>query len=239
MTLKQRVGRWVAARLPINEELLTELRFETNASLCRLRSSLSPTYRAKIRALGRQTGLNLNVGSGGRGLPGWLNTDAVAHPLDQTFSCDIRKRLPLADGSVARIFAEHIIEHINLKHDLPRVLSEFLRVLQSGGMLRIIVPDGKRFVEAYLSNDPAEWACLGFEKLPADMPTPMMLLNHVFHQGGEHHFAYDFETLAWALGLAGFKDIRRQEFGKSSDPALAIDRREHAPYSLYVEASRP
>jgi predicted SAM-dependent methyltransferase len=185
-----------------------------------------------------EKGLNLNVGSGGRGLEGWVNTDAVGHSSDQTFSCDIRRGIPLSDGSVARIFAEHVIEHLDFKHELPKVLGEFHRILSEGGLLRIVVPDGRRFTEAYLRNGDVKWASLGIDPFPADMPTPMAMLNHVFHQEGEHHFAYDFETLEWALSTSGFKHIRQCSFGLSSDPLLAIDRKEHAPYSLYVEAMK-
>lgn len=239
MTTKQRLGRWISSRLPINPELLSELRFEASAWMCRLRNRLSPAYRRRVRQLRRETDLSLNVGSGGRGIPGWLNTDAVGHPSDQTFSCDVRRGLPLADSSVARIFAEHVVEHLNFRHELPGVLQEFHRVLRQGGLVRIIVPDGRRFAEAYLKNDRALWSSLGLDPLPQDMPTPMAMLNHVFHQGGEHHFAYDFETMEWVLRKAGFADVRQRAFGESSDPLLAIDRREHSCYSLFVEAKKP
>ena len=238
MILKQRIGRWLFPRLPVNAEFVQELRFEANCCLCRFKNRLSPAYHRKIRRLRGEKGLSLNVGSGGRGLPGWLNTDAVSHPADQTFTCDIRRRIPLSNGSVARIFAEHVIEHLNFRREVPAVLREFHRVLQSGGMARIIVPDGRRFAEAYLLNDRDHWAALGLDPLPADMPTPMAMLNHVFHQGGEHHFAYDYKTLEWALKEAGFAEVHRSAYGKSADPLLAIDRQEHAKYSLYVEAVR-
>jgi predicted SAM-dependent methyltransferase len=239
MTTKQRLGRWTAKKLPINSELLSELRFETNAFLCRVRNGFSHSYRKKIRHLRTQKGLNLNVGSGGRGIPQWLNVDALGHHSDQSFSCDVRKGLPLADGSVDRIFAEHVIEHFNFKHELPDVLREFLRILKSGGKIRIIVPDGRRFTEAYVKADRELWASLGLDPYPDDMPTAMALLNHVFHQGGEHHFAYDYETLEWVLRKAGFVGVQKCAFGESSDPVLAIDRTEHSFYSLYVEANKP
>jgi predicted SAM-dependent methyltransferase len=239
VTLKQRLGRWLIPRLPVNAELLQELRFEANAWMCHARNRLSPTYRRKVRKLRAERDLSLNVGSGGRGLPSWVNTDAIGHPADQTLTCDVRRGLPLSDGSVARIMAEHIVEHLNFKHELPGVLAEFHRVLRAGGWIRIVVPDGRRFALAYAAGDRTGWASLGLDPLPADIPTPMAMLNHVFHQGGEHHFAYDFETLAWALKGAGFANVSRSSFGTSADPLLAIDRGEHEPYSLYVEAMRP
>lgn len=239
MTFKQRMGGWLGRRLPISRGMMSELRFEAKCWLCRAANSLSPAYHRRISRLRGENGLSLNVGSGGRGLAGWVNTDAVGHPADQTFACDVRRGIPLGDGTVARIFAEHVVEHLRFRLELPGVLGEFHRVLEPGGRVRIIVPDGRRFAEAYVRGDPAQWAALGFDPLPADMPTPMAMLNHVFQQGGEHHFAYDYETLEWALKKAGFADVRRSEFGRSADPLLAIDRREHAPYSLYVEAVKP
>jgi predicted SAM-dependent methyltransferase len=236
MTLKQKFGRWLVPLLPINRELLSELRFEARCWACGLRNTLSPSYHGKVRRLRGEKGLSLNIGSGGRGAPGWVNTDAVGHSADQTFTCDVRRGLPLSGGSVARIMAEHVIEHLNFRTDLPHVLAEFHRVLETGGVVRIIVPDGSRFARAYATDDRAQWAALGYDPLPADMPTPMAMLNHVFHQGGEHHFAYDFETMEWALKNAGFSEVRRSAHGNSSDPLLAIDRGEHALYSLYVEA---
>jgi hypothetical protein len=64
----------------------------------------------------------------------------------------------------------------------------------------------------------------------------MDIINHVFHQWGEHKWAYDFQTLAHRLRAAGFQAIELAEFQKSCDAALASDRDVHAPYSLYVEA---
>lgn len=215
------------------------LRFEAKCWLCRVKNRLSPAYHRTVRRLRAEKALSLNVGSGGRGLPGWLNTDAVGHPTDQTFVCDVRRGIPLSDGSVARIFAEHVIEHLNFKQELPAVLREFHRIMEPGARLRIVVPDGRRFAEAYVRGDRAQWAALGLDPLPGDMPTPMAMLNHVFRQGGEHHFAYDYETLEWALNKAGFAQLTKSAFGKSADPLLAIDREEHSPYSLYVEAVKP
>ena len=60
----------------------------------------------------------------------------MRHPGDQSFPCDVRRALPFADCSVARILAEHVIEHLNFKLEIPRVLNEFFRVLEPGGMVR-------------------------------------------------------------------------------------------------------
>jgi predicted SAM-dependent methyltransferase len=157
---------------------------------------------------------------------------------DTTLCLDIRRRLPLTDGSVARILAEHVMEHIDFRGDVPAVLRDWYRMLQPGGVARIIVPDAKRFLQAYVFEDPKHWQNLGWDpqKMPDDIYTPMHIINHIFHQSGEHLFAYDFETLAWALRRAGFSKVEQQSYKTSRDPLLAIDQENHAPYSLYVEA---
>lgn len=57
---------------------------------------------------------------------------AVAH--------DLRRPVPLADGSVARILSEHFLEHLE-PEALPGVLSECHRLLAPGGLFRLAVPD--------------------------------------------------------------------------------------------------
>ena len=68
------------------------------------------------------------------------------------------------------------------------------------------------------------------------MNTPMELVNHVFHQGGEHCFGWDYTTMEFALRRAGFVQVIKQSYKQSLDPVLIIDQPNHAPYSLYVDA---
>ena len=239
MTLKSRLGAVLLPMLPLNRRTFDVLRFEARAGATRLANLVSPRHRAAVAALRDRRSLSLNVGSGGRGLPDWVNIELIRH-ADTTLRLDVRRPLPLADASVKRILAEHVIEHLDFASDAPAVLREFHRVLEPGGIARIIVPDAERFVQAYASGDKAQWRALGWDvdALPHDIHTPMHVLNHVFHQGGEHCFAYDFDTLKLALERAGFAAVVRQAFRRSHDPQLAIDQENHAPYSLYVEAVR-
>jgi predicted SAM-dependent methyltransferase len=240
MAIKQRVGRWLIPRLPVNRRTLNILRFEAGCLWQRLVNALNPAYHAKVHALQSKRDLSVNLGSGGRGLPGWINIDARTGHADQTIAFDVRRRLPFADGSVTRLFAEHVIEHLDFRGDIPGVLSEFHRILRPGGVARIIVPDAERFLKAYAQRSRDGFAALGWDldQLPHDIYTPMHIVNHTFHQGGEHQFGWDFETLQWALRQAGFAEIERKAYQVSRDPELAIDQPNHAAYSLYVEATR-
>lgn len=238
MTLLHEIGKIIIPLLPINKRTLNILRFEINTLRVALLNHLSLNYHFKIRNLRKKKELNINLGSGSYGLPDWVNIDARRHYSNLSFAHDIRKPLPFINGQAARIFAEHVLEHIDFREDMPKVLAECYRVLQPGGRIRIVVPDGKRYLEAYVKQDPKLWEALGCPQLPNDMPTPMSMVNHVFHQGGEHLFAYDFETLEYLLKEAGFIDIQQVSYREGADPKLCIDREEHAKYSLYVEAQK-
>jgi SAM-dependent methyltransferase len=240
VTTKQQLGRWVYGHLPFSRREFDILRFEFRVARQRWANTLFPWRRVRIARLRKLRGISLNVGSGGRGRADWINLDATPNHADIFCTHDLRRPLPLADGSVTRILAEHVIEHLDFHDDVPRVFAEFYRVLEPGGVARIVVPDAERFMRAYLEARPELWIELGFAdgRLPSDMSDPIELVNHVFHQGGEHCFGWDFAALARALRRAGFPRVERQSFGHSLDPALAIDQPNHAPYSLYVDAAK-
>ncbi|NJO06324.1 MAG: methyltransferase domain-containing protein [Chloroflexaceae bacterium] len=158
---------------------------------------------------------------------------------------DCRKHLPFPDGSVRGIFCEHFFEHLDYTEEVPIFLSECARVLQPGGVLRLIVPDVERYLRAYLAD--------GWQALSAIRPlddqhtdfflgcrynTKMEFINTMFRQGHEHKFGYDYETLAFVLRRYGFRQVVRQSFEVSLRPELAIDQAVRASESLYVEAVR-
>lgn len=214
-------------------------RFEWKMFHLRLRRR---SHRAQFASLKNAM---VNLGAGGSGKDGWVNLDAFPAP-GVTVTCDCRNALPLPDASVRGIFTEHFLEHINYDKDVPGLLRDCLRVLQPGGVMRIIVPDIERYLRAYCEDG---WKGLedlrGVEADHKDpyfqtpLRTKMELVNLLFRQMGEHQFAYDYETLASVLAEAGFVGIQRSEFGQSRMEGLAIDNSWRAHESLYVEAASP
>lgn len=205
------------------------------------------TVRRRLPALRRrfagQTGLWVNFGAGGAGREGWVNVDGFQQP---GVNCllDGRAPMPFADGSVAGLYSEHFFEHLGYPEEAGAFLRECHRVLQPGAVLRLIVPDGEAYLNAY--GEPG-WDALAIirplnpahqDPYGRSFATKMELVNEVFRQGGEHKFAYDYETLELQLKRAGFTRVSRSQFGESADPKLLLDFTHRACESLYVEARR-
>jgi predicted SAM-dependent methyltransferase len=238
-TLKQRLGAWLVPRMPVNPWVFRTFRVELNAMLVRLLDVIQPGWIAKARALRGRHGLRVNVGCGPFGQQGWVNLDLFPAP-GVTLRVDCRRRLPLADGSARGIHVEHYFEHLEPTTERPRFLAECRRSLEPGGVLRIIVPDMHKYVEAYLSPgwDLLNQVGCGGELPQATFGTKIEALNHVFVQDGEHYGGFDAEYLRRTLQQAGFDDIKQVEWREGRFPEGAIDREQHRSYSLFMEAVR-
>ncbi len=102
----------------------------------------------RIPATIERSGLNLNVGSGGYVIHGFVNLDYFSehyYGSDLWFKdrvhYDMRNdALPYTDNSVDNIYCSHVIEHIETPH-VERFFRESQRVLKPGGCLRIACPD--------------------------------------------------------------------------------------------------
>jgi SAM-dependent methyltransferase len=195
----------------------------------------------------------VNVGSGSEGFEGWVNIDS-SPGRNVTCVRDSRTALPLATDSARGIFTEHFLEHLDYYEEAPRFLKECRRVLRPGGMLRIIVPDGGKYLESYcegnlstmasfsplLRLDPdSDEAPFSIEKDVLPFRTKMEVVNFHFRQSGQHRFSYDFETLKQSLEECGFESIARADFQITRLPGLAIDKADRFPESLVVEAIVP
>jgi len=238
VTLKQRIGQVVFPRLPITRFLFDQLRFEFNGWLVKAKYRALPSWRRQLRLVRSRSGVLLNVACGPQLLEKFVNIDLLP-AFPEVLAWDCRRSVPVADGAARGIRVEQFVEHLETREELPAFLRDCRRALAPAGVLRIIVPDGERYLRAYCADDDSGFRALAVpDPLPTDLPTRMDVINHVFHQWHEHRWAYDFETLARRLSDAGFTRIVRSAYRQSLIPELANDREVHAPYSLYVEAIR-
>lgn len=92
----------------------------------------------------------LNVGCGPKGIKSddWYNIDAF--PYDSVdFVCNASRTLPFPTGRFEGIYTEHFLEHLT-PPEAKNFLSECLRVLSPGGILRLSVPDGELYLKTIL-----------------------------------------------------------------------------------------
>jgi predicted SAM-dependent methyltransferase len=177
-----------------------------------------PYARLTIRRVERP--LRLHLGSGFRYLEGWLNVDLVGAKTDVWL--DLERPLPIGPGEVEAIFSEHLWEHLTPESGF-RLLTECHRVLRSGGVFRIAVPDAGARLKAY----PQRWR--------DGQMAPMSSINELFY-GDRHKTMYDAETLREACRRAGFVEAEQRDFGESRlGPVDSIGR---GAESLYIEAVR-
>jgi predicted SAM-dependent methyltransferase len=94
--------------------------------------------------------MKLHLGCGKRFIPGFMHIDAVEYPhVDHVSTIDNLGYI--ASDSVDLIYTCHVLEHFRRK-DVSRVLSEWLRVLKPGGVMRISVPDFSKLCDLYQKN---------------------------------------------------------------------------------------
>lgn len=175
--------------------------------------------------------LKLNLGCGPNIKSGWINID-LAGPSD--FILDLREPIPLADCTCQMIYSEHFFEHIGYPETALKLLRDYYRLLEPGGLLSIGVPDGELALKAYAGDDPEQFFTISKERWhPQWANTRMEQINFMFRQDGEHQFIYDWETLQKAMGEAGFSAIHRRAFNPE------LDSPERAWGTIYVNAKRP
>lgn len=184
----------------------------------------------KARRSLRGLPLKLNLGCGPNSKPGWLNIDLFHSGAD--FHLDLRERWPFPDGSVAYIYSEHVFEHFEFYEEVPHVLSESLRVLQTEGVFDVGVPDTEWALRAYGNPDHDYWRSTHLWH-PNTCETQLDHINYHFRQGGEHKYAWDAETLRRSLQRAGFATIACQPY----DAALDSESRRRG--TLYMRAIKP
>jgi len=111
---------------------------------------MSITEKVIAKAEGKVK-LLFGAGTSNWNTQGYLNVD-IRKTVTVNVVCDLSKTLPWDDNSVDEIWAESIIEHIPMGADYVntiRVLIEWNRVLKSGGLLTLKIPDLKALCRMY------------------------------------------------------------------------------------------
>jgi predicted SAM-dependent methyltransferase len=91
--------------------------------------------------------IRLNVGCALVPVPGYLNVDSRELPGVDMIA-DVRA-LPFRPETVSEIYAAHLVEHFTETELRSAVLPAWHRILKTGGVLRIVVPDAEGMLQAF------------------------------------------------------------------------------------------
>lgn len=171
--------------------------------------------------------IKLNIGSRTRP-DGWKTFDIDPGP-EVDFVGDCRDLSRFADGSIAEIYASHVLEHLSYKDEIAPALMEWFRVLVSGGIAMISVPD-------------LDTLCRLFVHPQVDQQERARVMQMIF---GAQANSYDFhkaglwaELLGSLLHKAGFVQIERVPGFDLFDDYSKFTLR-GVPISLNVKARKP
>jgi predicted SAM-dependent methyltransferase len=159
----------------------------------------------------------LHLGCGLKFIPGFVHVDALPFPhLDYQGEADELDWIP--DCTLSLIYASHVLEHFG-RAEVDKILGEWFRVLKSGGVLRLAVPDFGACASLYVSGrlqrgilDIAGLICGGQRD-----------------QYDYHKMIFDETDLTNRLARVGFEQIRRWDHRAT----------EHADIDDYSQAYLP
>jgi predicted SAM-dependent methyltransferase len=214
---------------------------------------LSAAAEQAFADLREESGLKVNLGCGTDVREGWVNIDLFTDgpppaPGARVVNFDLRRGLPLADGSCSVVYSSHFFEHLEYR-DGVRLMRDCHRCLEPGGTFRTALPDLRQDFEAYVRAD--NRANEEFDELVGpDFGEDFELirglepelrgrarvdyLNYSVYQYGEHRVIYDEEKLRLVLEHIGFRSVTESPFREGLD----LDEPLRRKYSFYVEALR-
>lgn len=192
----------------------------------------------------------INLGCGYENFPGgWLNIGlfnekdinyAQVKKINNAYVLhfDLTKELPIEPESIQYVYASHFLEHIQFKQAID-LFKRLRKMLISGGVLRLTVPDLNLWIRKYYEND--EKFFKDFYKLIKSFPNLKtkgeIFAGQIFGYG--HQWSYDYDSLKDTLQRAGFTKITKKKYGDSSIFKIGViepSRKIRKIESLYLEA---
>ena len=183
--------------------------------------------------------LQLHLGCGKRYIPGFVHVDLTNHP--HVDYCHDVHTLPMFDDNLADlIYACHIVENFD-RIEVLDVLCEWRRVLKSGGVLRLAVPDFAAIVQVY-----RQYGDLSLVHGP--LYGRWVIKTDTGERVVYHRTTYDFDALRVVLESAGFQNVHRYDWRETihknyDDYSQAyiphMDKEHGILISLNLEAEKP
>jgi len=155
---------------------------------------------------------------------------------------DIVSGLPIEDQSCSGVYCSHILEHLSL-NDFRTALVNTRKILQPGGIFRLVLPDFELSVKNYVSSSSGDAVIafmretsLGYESRPKGIRG----LISSWLGNSQHLWMWDYKAIAVELKAAGFVAVRRAVMGDSKDEKFqTIEEQSRWENCLGVECAAP
>lgn len=169
---------------------------------------------------------------------------------------DVRKTLPFQDNFFKAVYASHLLEHLYLE-EANLFLRDCFRVLQNGGVLRIVVPDLRSIVLEYMGekifNDEisVDTILSAADKLNKRLllrnPSPgkgnfIYKIYTALKDFHSHKWMYDADSLIGYFKRSGFVDVQQMHLHESRiDGIESVEdaKRFSSGSSICVEGIKP
>jgi SAM-dependent methyltransferase len=156
----------------------------------------------------------LNIGHWDNLEQGGLYKDLNGTKDTYMLNHDLRDGIPAKDNSLDLIYHAHMLEHLSYVDGIT-FINECYRVLKPNGIMRILVPDLELWINAYHNKNR-----FFFEEYRKVLDKDIYVTNASIFMGmlhnHDHKCGYDFESLSWIVGRAGFKNIIRTLYADST-----------------------
>ena len=169
---------------------------------------------------------------------GWINIDvlnlqefAKRHHY-KFINMDIRQKLNFNDNSIDLIYSSHMLEHLTADEGFF-FLRECHRILRSGGVVRIAVPDADKLIKYYQSNQLSM-----FDEINDGCSTSNFESAKLWSLLVEgHRIAYDFAGLKSVGENAGFV-VEKKMFNQGNKQIISETIDMLPEISLFVEMTK-
>ena len=137
-------------------------------------------------------------------------------------------RFPFESNVFRGVYSEHTIEHL-YPTEVLKLFNEIHRVLKKNGILRVVVPDLKKYIDYYngkknvFPEDQFKFGCEAIWNIA---------------QNYEHKSLWDEEWLEYHLKNCNFREIKRSKYQVSQDKNLILDKKGREIESIYLEATK-
>jgi len=135
---------------------------------------------------------------------------------------DIVRGLPLKNSSIKGVYCSHVLEHLTYE-DFNIAIRNVYKILQPGGVFRIVVPDLEFYIRNYNQSklmgektaaiDFCSYTLLGIKRKPNSIIDKARDL----FGNSKHLWMWDFDSLQVELESIGFGEVKKCSFNETSD----------------------